>query len=138
MQPGDEEIQRLWMKLRSGISQFFEGATLFPSLLHGDLWSGNMTQSGSEPILFDPASFFGHHEYDLAIGKMFGGFGSEFHKSYHNIIPKEPGFERRSELYQLFHCLNHWNLFDDSHYRSQSLGTIKNLLNVSSDSDFNP
>ena len=93
MQPGDEDVQRLWMKLRSGISQFFEGVTLFPSLLHGDLWSGNMAQSGSEPILFDPASFFGHHEYDLAIGKMFGGFGSEFHRSYHNIIPKE-GFSK--------------------------------------------
>ena len=116
------------MKLRSGMSQFFEDVTLFPSLLHGDLWSGNMAQSGSEPVIFDPASFFGHHEYDLAIGKMFGGFGSEFHKSYHNLIPKEPGFEIRSELYQLFHCLNHWNLFDDGHYRSQSLGAMKNLI----------
>ena len=130
MQPGDEEIHRLWGKLKSGVSQFFEGISVFPSLLHGDLWSGNMAQSGSEPVIFDPASFYGHHEYDLAIGKMFGGFGSEFQKSYHNIIPKEPGFETRSELYQLFHCLNHWNLFNDSGYRSQSLGIIKNLLNV--------
>ena len=87
-----------------------------------------MAQSGPQPVIFDPASFFGHHEYDLAIGMMFGGFGSEFHKSYHNIIPKEPGFETRSELYQLFHCLNHWNLFGDGNYRSQSLGTMRKLL----------
>ena len=127
-QPQDEEAHRLWMKLKSGVSQFFEGATLFPSLLHGDLWSGNMAQSGPEPVIFDPASFYGHHEYDLAIGKMFGGFGSEFYKSYHDLIPKEPGFESRGELYQLFHCLNHWNLFGDGNYRSQSLGIMRKLL----------
>ena len=128
MQPGDEEVHSLWKKLKTGMPHFFKGATLFPSLLHGDLWSGNVAQSGSEPVIFDPASFYGHHEYDLAIGKMFGGFGSEFQKSYNDIIPKEPGFESRSELYQLFHCLNHWNLFDDSSYRSQSLGIMRNLL----------
>ena len=128
MQPGDEEVHSLWKKLKTGMPHFFKGAKLFPSLLHGDLWSGNVAQSGSEPVIFDPASFYGHHEYDLAIGKMFGGFGSEFQKSYHDIIPKEPGFESRSELYQLFHCLNHWNLFDDSSYRSQSLGIMRNLL----------
>ena len=62
-----------------------------------------MAQSGSDPVIFDPASFYGHHEYDLAIGKMFGGFGADFHKSYHGIIQKQEGFETRSDLYQLFH-----------------------------------
>ena len=51
-----------------------------PALLHGDLWSGNVAQAEGEPVIFDPASFYGHHEYDLAIGRMFGGFGAEFYR----------------------------------------------------------
>ena len=108
------------------MSSFFSNIEVFPSLLHGDLWSGNMAQVGDDPVVFDPASFYGHHEYDLAIGKMFGGFGGEFHKSYHAVIPKQEGFETRSELYQLFHYLNHWNHFGDG-YRAQSLSIIQNL-----------
>ena len=109
------------------MSKFFQNVEVFPSLLHGDLWSGNMAQSGSDPFIFDPASFYGHHEYDLAIGKMFGGFGAEFYKSYHALLPKQEGFESRSDLYQLFHYLNHWNHFGDG-YRSQSISIIKGLL----------
>ncbi len=60
------------------------------------------------PVIFDAASFYGHHEYDLAIAGMFGGFSSGFYSSYHKIIPKQPGFEKRRQLYQLFHHLNHW------------------------------
>ena len=127
MQSGDTELHDLWNKLKLGMSQFFDGIDVYPSRLHGDLWSGNMAQTGTDPVIFDPARFYGHHEYDLAIGKMFGGFGPEFHKSYHSKIPKEPGFETRSELYQLFHFLNHWNHFGDG-YRSQSLGIMRNLV----------
>merc|ERR1712218_14195 len=128
MQSGDTELHDLWTKLKlDGMSQFFDGIDVFPSLLHGDLWSGNMAQTGADPVIFDPASFYGHHEYDLAIGKMFGGFSAEFHRSYHQLIPKEEGFEQRSELYQLFHYLNHWNHFGDG-YRSQSLGIMKSLV----------
>ena len=105
---------------------FFSNIEVFPSLLHGDLWSGNIGQVDDTPVVFDPASFYGHHEYDLAIGKMFGGFTGEFHKSYHAVIPKQEGFETRSELYQLFHYLNHWNHFGDG-YRAQSLSIMKNL-----------
>ena len=59
-------------------------------------------------VVFDPAAFYGHSEFDLAITYMFGGFGKQFYDSYHSLIPKAPGFETRQSLYQLFHYLNHW------------------------------
>ena len=77
------------------MSSFFSNIEVFPSLLHGDLWSGNVGQVGNTPVVFDPASFYGHHEYDLAIGKMFGGFGGEFHKyDSHTIYRVNPGILR--------------------------------------------
>ena len=59
-------------------------------------------------VAFDPASFYGHHEFDLAIAGMFGGFSKAFYDAYHKEIPKEKGFNKRHQLYQLFHHLNHW------------------------------
>ncbi len=59
-------------------------------------------------MVFDPASFYGHHEFDLAITRMFGGFDGKFYDAYHKLIPKSPGFATRHKLYILFHYLNHW------------------------------
>jgi fructosamine-3-kinase len=59
-------------------------------------------------VIYDPASFYGHHEFDLAITRMFGGFRKEFYERYHQLIPREIGFEERKPLYELFHYLNHW------------------------------
>ena len=59
-------------------------------------------------VIFDPASFYGHSEFDLAITRMFGGFNKEFYRRYHELIPRQPGFEKRADLYELFHYLNHW------------------------------
>jgi len=59
-------------------------------------------------VIFDPASFYGHSEFDLAIAAMFGGFSNAFYNAYHQLIPKAPGFDKRHQLYQLFHYLNHW------------------------------
>lgn len=64
-------------------------------------------------MIFDPASFYGHHEFDLAIAGMFGGFDNQFYDAYHKLIPKAPGFAVRHKLYTLFHYLNHWYI-DDS------------------------
>jgi len=125
----DGELQSLWSLLQPKISTFFEDLEIYPSLLHGDLWSGNIAQSEGTPVVFDPASFYGHHEYDLAIGRMFGGFDAEFSKAYHAIIPKQPGFDKRSELYQLFHYLNHWNHFGGG-YKFQSLTIMRNLAKI--------
>ena len=59
-------------------------------------------------VIFDPASFYGHHEFDLAIAGMFGGFTTQFYDTYHQLIPKAEGFAVRHKLYTLFHYLNHW------------------------------
>lgn len=83
-----------------------------PSLLHGDLWSGNVicNQEG-KPCLIDPAVYYGHREMDLAFSRLFGGFDSRFYDAYESIIPLEPGFENRIGIYNLYPLLVHLNLF---------------------------
>ena len=72
MLPNDSDANKLWPKLKEKMGEFFEGLDIKPSLLHGDLWSGNAGQVGSTPVIYDASSFYGHHEYDLAIaGKYF-------------------------------------------------------------------
>ncbi|XP_064170455.1 ketosamine-3-kinase-like isoform X2 [Anguilla rostrata] len=124
---GDREAQELWSQLQLKIPKMFEGAQVHPALLHGDLWSGNVAESSDGPVIFDPASFYGHGEYELGIAGMFGGFGSAFYSAYHKKLPKAPGFETRKQLYQLFHYLNHWNHFGSS-YRGSSLRIMRDLL----------
>ncbi|KAA0185613.1 hypothetical protein HAZT_HAZT009497 [Hyalella azteca] len=107
------EAVELWPQLQREVPRLFEGASdVTPSLLHGDLWGGNAAtvqeHGASIPVVFDPASFYGHHEYDLAIAAMFGGFSKEFFSSYFEKLPKAAGWESRHQLYQLFHYLNHW------------------------------
>jgi protein-ribulosamine 3-kinase len=83
-----------------------------PSLLHGDLWSGNVISNFSgQPCLIDPAIYFGHREMDLAFSRLFGGFDSRFYDSYESILPLEPGFEARMGVYNLYPLLVHLNLF---------------------------
>ena len=97
-----------------------------PSLLHGDLWSGNFIISkGGIPYLIDPASYFGHSEVDIAMSKLFGGFGHAFYESYHRIIPKDPTTKQRIDLYQLYYLLVHLNLFGRSYY-----GSVNRILNA--------
>ncbi|KAM9597742.1 fructosamine-3-kinase isoform 2-T2 [Trichechus inunguis] len=109
------------------IPDLFCGLEIIPALLHGDLWSGNVAEDDMGPIIYDPASFYGHSEFELAIALMFGGFPRSFFTAYHRKIPKAPGFDRRLQLYQLFNYLNHWNHFGQE-YRSPSLGTMRKLL----------
>ncbi|KAB7502565.1 Fructosamine-3-kinase [Armadillidium nasatum] len=108
---GDREAVSLWSTLSAKLPDFFKGMNIEPSLLHGDLWSGNIGETSNEPVIFDPASFYGHHEYELAIAGMFGGFGRSFWEAYHNVIPKTEGWDRRHKLYVLFHNLNHWTSY---------------------------
>lgn len=124
----DTDLLRKAELLSQGLPSFFEGIDFKPSLIHGDLWSGNfaMLEDGT-PVMFDPASYFGHAEAELSIMNMFGGFTSHCFDAYHEIIPKSPGFERRQKLYQLYHYLNHYNLFG-SGYRGQCLTLINDLL----------
>ena len=90
-----------------------------PVLIHGDLWSGNLiTDDLGEPCLIDPAVYYGHREIELSMTKLFGGFDSEFYRSYNEIRPLESGFEERVEVYNLYPLMVHVNLFG-GHYLQQ-------------------
>jgi fructosamine-3-kinase len=99
-----------------------------PSLLHGDLWSGNaaFTPEGA-PVLFDPAVYYGDREADLAMSELFGGFPREFYAAYKAAYPLEPGYAVRKHLYNLYHLLNHLNLFGGG-YAGQVRSTLRLLL----------
>ncbi|MEL6868866.1 MAG: fructosamine kinase family protein [Pseudomonadota bacterium] len=99
-----------------------------PSLLHGDLWSGNwaMHRDGA-PVVFDPAAYFGDRETDLAMTELFGGFPAEFYSAYHAAWAVCEGYERRRDLYQLYHVLNHVTLFGGS-YVGQAHSLLTRLL----------
>jgi fructosamine-3-kinase len=86
------------------------------SLLHGDLWGGNwLTTDAGEPALIDPAVYYGHREADLAFTHLFGGFPPTFYAAYQQSWPLTEGYEARQDLYNLYHLLNHLNLFGESY-----------------------
>ena len=90
-----------------------------PSLLHGDLWSGNYLISKSGiPYLIDPAVYYGHNEADIAMSKLFGGFGEDFYKAYYSIYPNDSKTASRIEIYQLYYLMVHLNLFGRSYFAS--------------------
>lgn len=94
-------------------------ATPPASLLHGDLWSGNvMATSHGQAALIDPAVYYGHRETDLAMTELFGGFPSRFYDAYEAAWPLEVGYAERRDLYNLYHLLNHLNLFGNSYASS--------------------
>ena len=91
----------------------------FPSLLHGDLWGGNfVTGPDGYAWLIDPAVYVGHLEADLAMTELFGGFSHIFYESYQEVNPLLPGYKDRRDLYNLYHLLNHLNLFGGGYYGS--------------------
>ena len=97
----------------------------YPSLLHGDLWGGNvMTGNDGKAWLIDPAVYVGHREVDIAMTELFGGFSQSFYASYQESAPLEPGYQDRLELYNLYQLLNHLNMFGGS-YLSSVLSTVR-------------
>ena len=99
-----------------------------PSLLHGDLWSGNAAAlANGEPVVFDPAVCVGDREADIAMTELFGGFGRDFYAAYSDAYPLAAGYPLRRELYNLYHVLNHLNLFGAG-YLAQADGLIARLL----------
>jgi fructosamine-3-kinase len=83
-----------------------------PSLLHGDLWAGNIISGpGGQPVLIDPAVYFGDREAELAFTELFGGFSRRFYQAYTTVWSLDPGYSERRDLYNLYHLLNHLNLF---------------------------
>ena len=114
--------------LLSHLDRLLGGHEPRPSLLHGDLWSGNAGfTDGDEPVIWDPACYYGDREADLAMTELFGGFGPAFHAAYREVAPLAPGYAVRRELYNLYHVLNHLNLFGGGYLR-QAGSMIDRLL----------
>lgn len=114
--------------LLTRLGEFFDGYSPQPSLLHGDLWSGNAAGSTSgEPVIFDPACYFGDRETDIAMTELFGGFTPSFYEAYRAAAPLDAGYPVRRDLYQLYHVLNHLNLFGGG-YKARAAGLIDRLL----------
>jgi fructosamine-3-kinase len=114
-------------QLLAALPDLLAGHEPQPSLVHGDLWSGNaaVTLRG-EAVIFDPAAYFGDREVDLAMTQLFGSFPANFYSAYNEAYPLAPGFSKRRILYNLYHILNHFNLFGGG-YESQANQMIDSL-----------
>ncbi len=114
-------------RLLEGLHSFFTDYRPKPSLLHGDLWGGNWaTTLTGEPVIFDPAVYYGDREADIAMTELFSGFGGDFYSGYNATWPLDPGYETRKTLYNLYHIINHFNLFGGG-YLSQAEHMIDRL-----------
>jgi len=113
-------------KLLDNLDSFFVGYDPSPSLLHGDLWGGNWSSANGQAVIYDPAVYFGDRETDLAMTRLFGGFSEEFYAAYDDSWPLHDGYEHRIALYQLYHVLNHLNLFGGG-YLSRAVSLINDL-----------
>lgn len=103
-------------RLIGQLDRWIDEGACRPSLLHGDLWSGNwLVDAAGQPVLIDPAVYYGEREADLAMCRLFGGFPADFYAAYDASWPPAPGRDERVPLYQLYHLLNHLNLFGESY-----------------------
>ncbi len=101
-----------------------------PSLIHGDLWGGNMSyDSNGRPVIYDPATYYGDREAEIAMTQLFGGFGGDFYAAYREAWPLDAGYANRKTLYNLYHILNHLNLFGGG-YLGQAQGMMERLMSI--------
>jgi fructosamine-3-kinase len=115
-------------RLLEQLPVFFSGYEPRPSLLHGDLWSGNAAfMRDGTPVIFDPAVYYGDRETDIAMTELFGGFSADFYRAYDETHARDSGYATRKQLYNLYHVLNHLNLFGGG-YRAQAERMIGELL----------
>ena len=121
-------LQSQGEKLLLNVDTLLDGHNPHPSLLHGDLWGGNAAADDQgNPVIFDPACYYGDRETDLAMTELFGGFGADFFAAYQSEFPVDSGYQTRKTLYNLYHILNHLNLFG-SGYLGQAESMIDRLL----------
>jgi len=125
-----DSLVRLGERIMAQLDTWFSDYHPIPSLLHGDLWAGNSAfDHQGEPLIFDPASYYGDRETDLAMTELFGGFDTEFYRGYQAEWPLDKGYPQRKRLYQLYHVLNHFNLFG-GHYAQQAAGLCQQQLDA--------
>jgi fructosamine-3-kinase len=121
-------LQERGARLLELMGAYFSSYRPMPSLLHGDLWGGNWgTDSAGAPVIFDPAVYYGDREADIAMTSLFGGFSDAFYTAYQGSWPLDPAAGTRRTLYNLYHVLNHLNLFGGS-YAEQASSMIDHLL----------
>jgi len=126
---GSQSLYRKGEKLMANLEPLFVGYKPKASLLHGDLWSGNYGYlKNGDPVIFDPAVYYGDRETDIAMTELFGGFSAEFYAAYNESWPLNDGYQKRKTLYNLYHVLNHFNLFGGS-YAVQAENMLDQLLN---------
>ena len=122
------ELQTLGEKLLIEMPKLFYGREVIPSMLHGDLWGGNVAGlKDGTPVIFDPAFYYGDREADLAMTHVFGGFSADFYTSYQNAFPLDDGFAVRKTFYNIYHIINHLNLFGGG-YHQQSIRMLEQVL----------
>ena len=121
-------LQRLGERLLVEMPALFVGHEARPSMLHGDLWGGNYgALRDGTPVIFDPAFYYGDREADLAMTALFGGFGSRFYAAYDEAWPLDAGYGVRKIFYNIYHVINHLNLFGGG-YEGQAIGMIERVL----------
>ncbi len=124
----DMEFKNQFKNLEEITYKLLSSKRIKASLLHGDLWSGNyMFSTNNKGVLIDPAVYYGDREVDLAMTQLFGRLPNNFYQAYNEINPISNQFKHKCTLYNLYHVMNHWNIFGDS-YKSQAINYI-NLLN---------
>ncbi|CAL5227300.1 g10235 [Coccomyxa viridis] len=122
----DSRLTDMGERVAKNMDKMFEGVKVKPSLLHGDLWSGNLSVvEGGQWAILDPACYYGHHEADFGM-QWCAGFSGPFWQAYHEVIPKDPGFEDRKQLYMLYHYLNHTSLFGGM-YKGSAESILRHL-----------
>lgn len=121
------ELQKRGEQLLNRLPKLLGETPPKAALLHGDLWGGNWGCSAGRPVVFDPAVYYGDRESDIAMTRLFGGFGRRFYQAYEAHFPKSDGYRERDCLYQLYHVLNHLNLFGGG-YLGRAVALIDELL----------
>ena len=127
------ELQSLGERLLVEMPKLFVGRTIEASMLHGDLWGGNIAGlsedglSDGTPIIFDPAFYYGDRESDLAMTYVFGGFSANFYASYQSAYPLDDGFAVRKTFYNIYHIINHLNMFGGD-YHGQAVNMLEQVL----------
>lgn len=122
------EATRSGERLMARLDELFAGYEPVPSLLHGDLWGGNVAaDEAGAPVLYDPAVYYGDREADIAMTELFGRFDGRFYEAYHAAWPLDSGYRERKWLYNLYHVLNHFNLFGGG-YGARAGALITRLL----------
>lgn len=124
-------LQKDGETLLANLDAFFGSDAPAASLLHGDLWGGNHGYlADGEPVIFDPATYFGDRECDLAMTELFGGFTPPFHAAYREAWPLDAGYAVRKTLYNLYHVLNHANLFGGGYVAQAARMTAQLLAHI--------